>query len=130
MKQRARELRQKQTDAEQLLWRQLRNRQMAGHKFRRQETIGPYIVDFVCLDAKLIIEIDGGQHGEQMEYDIKRSAYLKQRGYRVLRFWNDEVLKDTNTVLERIHAELINSPHPHPLPEGEGENFQETKEGK
>ena len=107
MKQHARELRQKQTDAERLLWKHLRNRQVAGYKFRRQEVIKPYIVDFVCFDAKLIIEVDGGQHGDQIEYDEARTTYLETRGYRVLRFWNNEVLEHTESVLEHICAELV-----------------------
>jgi adenine-specific DNA-methyltransferase len=109
------------TDAEQLLWRQLRDRQFAGIKFRRQEPIGPYFADFCCVERKLIIEVDGGQHDDaaQIEYDRRRTAELKRRGYRVLRFWNNEVLGELTGVLEVIE-EIIASPHPVPLPEGEG----------
>ena len=86
------------TDAEKLLWQFLRDRQLGGYKFRRQHHIGPFIVDFVCLKKKLIIEVDGGQHGKQLESDANRSDYLKERGYRVLRFWNNEVLGEKESV--------------------------------
>jgi len=91
------------TDAEQKLWRSLRSRG-AGWKFRRQVPLGPYIVDFVCFDSKLIIELDGGQHAES-ERDAKRDRYFTGQGYRVLPFWNNDVLKNTDGVLSRI-AEL------------------------
>ncbi|MDX8127138.1 endonuclease domain-containing protein [Methylomonas sp. OY6] len=86
MKDLARSLRKNQTDAERVIWQQLRNRQLLGCKFRRQQVIGPFIVDFVCLEPKLVIEVDGGQHAEQQEYDQNRSHYLQRLGYRVLRF--------------------------------------------
>jgi len=117
MKERARSLRKRQTDAERLLWFKLRSRQLAGYKFRRQQTMGVYIVDFICLEAKLIIELDGGQHGTQLEYDAKRSGYLNRLGFKVLRFWNNDVLQNTDSVLEFIRLELIKSP----LPPGEGQ---------
>jgi len=98
----ARRLRHQQTDAEKKLWRLVRARQCGGYKFRRQVEIGKYIADFVCLDAKLIIEIDGGQHLNQLPSDTVRSRELESRGYRVLRFWNDEVLNQTTEVLEAI----------------------------
>ena len=98
----ARQLRRNSTDAERLLWKHLRNRQLAGFKFRRQTSIGQYFTDFECLAAKLIIELDGGQHQEQASYDLKRTKYLQARGYRVLRFWNNEVLTDTDAVLQSI----------------------------
>jgi len=98
----ARRLRHRQTDAEKKLWRHLRNRQCGGYKFRRQVEIGQYIVDLVCLDAKLIIEIDGGHHLEQRCSDRIRSRELEFRGFRLLRFWNHEVLNDTDVVLEAI----------------------------
>ncbi len=106
MKERARDLRQIQTDAERLLWRHLRTRQMAGCKFRRQEAIGHYIVDFVCFDQKLVIEIDGGQHAVNVEYDSSRTAELQQRGYRVLRYWNHEVLGNLAAVLNDIRNNI------------------------
>nr|VFJ96659.1 MAG: Very-short-patch-repair endonuclease [Candidatus Kentron sp. LFY] len=120
-KERARSLRQNATDAEKLLWRHLRNRQLSGFKFRRQMPVEPYIVDFACLEAKLIIELDGGQHAEQQTYDQNRSRVLGSRGYRVLRFWNNEMLRDMDAVLERIRMVLLDAPHPGPLPEGEGD---------
>jgi very-short-patch-repair endonuclease len=77
-------------------------RQLGAYKFRRQHPIGVYIVDFVCLEQKLIVELDGGQHTEQVEYDEKRSAWLRECGYRVLRYWNHEVLKTPDVVMENI----------------------------
>ncbi|MBN1377833.1 MAG: DUF559 domain-containing protein [Gammaproteobacteria bacterium] len=116
----AKALRSQSTDARRLLWHYLRARRLDGFKFRRQLVIEPYIVDFVCLDARLIIEADGGQHGDQRKYDNQKTAYLETRGYRVLRFWNHEILTDTQDVLEKIHRELIQSPHPNPSPGGRG----------
>ena len=116
----ARALRSNQTDAERALWRQLRERRLLGWKFRRQHEVGPYIADFVCADAWLIIELDGGQHVEQVARDARRTAWLQREEHRVLRFWNDEVLKGTETVLERIVVALdMTSPHPGSLPVGE-----------
>jgi very-short-patch-repair endonuclease len=102
---RARQLRRNQTKAELELWMRLRGRQL-GAKFRRQDRIGPYIVDFCCLERRLVIELDGGQHSEQMEADRKRTTYITSRGFRVLRFWNDRVLKETYAVLDQILCEL------------------------
>lgn len=85
---------------------------MAGYKFRRQVVIETYIADFVCLEGKLIIEADGGQHAQQRRYDVKRSARFEVMGYRVMRFWNHEVLTDTQTVLEQIYRALIEAPSP------------------
>ncbi len=119
---RARQLRRRMTDAERLLWLHLRDRQLIAVKFRRQEPIGRYFADFCCVERKLIIEVDGGHHDEdtQDEYDRKRTAYLERCGYRVLRFWNTEVLGELEGVLETIAEEIIGSPHPDPLPAGEG----------
>jgi adenine-specific DNA-methyltransferase len=100
--QRARELRTAMTDAEVRLWCRLRAGQMAGHRFRRQYPIGPYIVDFVCLEARLVIEVDGGQHSEQTGYDDRRTAWLEERGFRVLRLWNHYVLEENDGVWETI----------------------------
>ena len=99
-------LRGDQTDAEELLWQRIRNRQLAGCKFRRQHSFAPYFVDFVCIERKLIIEIDGGQHIANREADAKRTAHLEKRGYNVLRFWNREVIENTNTVIECIFRNL------------------------
>ena len=96
----ARRLRRRSTDAERLLWRHLRNRQLAGHKFRRQATLGPYIVDFMCLEAHLVIEADGGQHSE--EADAVRTLWLTSRGLRVIRFWNNDILTNIEGVFEAI----------------------------
>jgi very-short-patch-repair endonuclease len=96
------QLRKTQTDAERRLWQFLRNRSLAGFKFRRQHPVGPYICDFVCLDRQLVIEEDGGQHALQVEKDEVRTAYLESKGYTVVRFWNHEVLTETEAVLERI----------------------------
>ncbi len=106
MKHLARKLRKNMTDAERLLWRHLRNRELGGYKFRRQRPVGPYILDFVCLEKKLVVEIDGGQHAGQIELDAERSDYLKEKGYRVMRFWNNEVLKETESVLTVILSSL------------------------
>ena len=102
--QNARALRQASTTAEQLLWRHLRNRQLAGAKFRRQHPLGPYILDFVCLEQGLVVEIDGGQHADlqAQDYDQQRTVWLQQQGLRVLRFWNHEVVQQTNEVLARV----------------------------
>ncbi len=101
-KQFARKLRKEQTDAERRLWWNLRNRQLDGWKFRRQFPIGDYIVDFVCIDAKLIIELDGGQHSEQGDYDEQRTRKLEKDGFVVLRFWNNDVLTNSEGVIEEI----------------------------
>ena len=99
---RARQLRNEGTDAERRLWYFLRRQQLAGHKFRRQYPLAGYIVDFVCVPARLVIELDGGQHLEAIEYDQRRTEILEREGYRVLRFWNDDVLLHTEDVLAEI----------------------------
>ena len=104
--QRARQLRRDSTEAEQRLWRILRNRQLGGHKFRRQAPIGPFIVDFVCIERRLVIEVDGSQHQEQIDYDEDRTRFIESEGYRVLRFWNNEVLTELESVAEAILIEL------------------------
>jgi very-short-patch-repair endonuclease len=112
---RARQMRNHPTEAESLLWQHLRRSQLLGRKFRRQEPIEPYIVDFICFDPMLAIEIDGSQHTECMAYDSERSAFLERRGFKVIRFWNHEVLAQTDRVREAIRqcvAELIGSPTP------------------
>ena len=88
------------------MWQHLRKSQLLGCKFRRQEVIGNYIVDFVCVTPKLVIELDGGQHLEQRGYDQERDDYLAGLGYEVMRFWNDEALSQTEAVLEKIHTHL------------------------
>ena len=103
---RARQLRRQATDAETRLWQQLRNRQLVGAKFRRQVPVGGYILDFYCLEAKLGIELDGGQHLQQEAYDHKRTEDLAGLGIRVLRFWNDAVLTEIEAVVRVILEEL------------------------
>ncbi len=120
MKPLARRLRQRSTDAERMLWQHLRAHRMEGYKFRRQFVIEPYIVDFVCLQARLIVEADGGQHLEQMEDDLKRSTFLESMDYKIMRFWNHEILTETQIVLEQIHNYLIEAPSPQPSPGGRG----------
>ena len=111
----ARSLRANQTDAERRLWNLLRGRQLNGLKFRRQHLIGPYIVDFCCTEHRLVVELDGGQHAEEVQKDVRRTQWLNAEGYRVLRFWNHEVLIETVAVVEAI-AVAISHPHPTPLP--------------
>jgi very-short-patch-repair endonuclease len=115
LKKRARRLRRDQTDAENKLWMRLRARQLCDAKFRRQHPIGPYIADFCCVKSRLIVELDGSQHVVQAERDQRRSAFLERSGYRVVRFWDNEVLQNTAAVVERI-AEALIDPHPGPLP--------------
>jgi very-short-patch-repair endonuclease len=107
----AKELRKNSTDAERKLWYFLRGKNFIDLKFRRQEVIGNYIVDFVCFKKKLIIELDGGQHNEFREKDIPREEWLKKQGYKILRFWNSEVLNNTNGALTLIR-ENCNEPSP------------------
>ena len=102
----ARNLRKNQTDAEKALWRQLRARQLQGYKFRRQHPVGRDITDFCCLDAKLIIELDGGQHADQQAQDEQRTTALKIEGFTVLRFWNNEIFENLDGVLEVIAKRL------------------------
>jgi very-short-patch-repair endonuclease len=99
----ARHLRREMTEAEERLWNELRSRRLDKIKFRRQTPIGIYVADFACLDAKLIVEVDGSQHGGSRR-DQRRDAELAHRGFRVLRFWNDDVLKDIDSVCDTIIA--------------------------
>ena len=120
----ARELRKEKIDAEIKIWQLLRNRRILGYKFRRQYWIKPYIVDFICIEKKLIIEIDGCQHMENEKYDENRTKQLSTLGFKVIRFWNNEVYEHINEVMDVIYQNLK---HPHPpyghlLPQaGEGE---------
>jgi len=100
---RARKLRQQMTDAELKMWSLLRRGQIDGYRFRKQVPIGPYVVDFACLKKRLIIEIDGGQHSTQKAQDDERTRVLEQLGYRVLRFWNNDILTNPDGVLTRLH---------------------------
>ncbi len=120
---RARNLRKAASDAENHLWKELRARRLNGFKFKRQVQLGSYIVDFACLEIGLVIEADGGQHLEQQTHDEARTRWLQGNGYRVLRFWNDDILLRLPNVLEQIIGYLPSDyPHPNPLPQaGEGE---------
>lgn len=101
-----RSLRKDLTTAERLLWSRLRRRQVAGFKFRRQHQIGPYICDFASLDGSIIVELDGSQHLDRRTYAERRDGFLRSAGFRVLRFWNGDVLARTDQVVETIHAAL------------------------
>ncbi|MBS0193770.1 MAG: endonuclease domain-containing protein [Proteobacteria bacterium] len=116
----ARRLRTAMTDAERKLWQCLRLRQIEGFRFRRQHPLGPYILDFVCLERKLIVEVDGGQHLDSAR-DAARDTWLRNAGFRVLRFWNHEVLTMNESVAQAIYDALTEA-HPHPdLPPQAGE---------
>ncbi len=110
-----RTLRNNMSDAEQALWHLLRAGQICGLKFRRQHPFGDYILDFVCLENKLVIEIDGGQHGQTTAHDENRSRELQVAGFRVLRFWDNEVLKEIESVREKIWL-AVQEGQPHPPP--------------
>jgi very-short-patch-repair endonuclease len=112
----ARKLRKNLSDAERVLWQILRNRQLAGWKFRRQHPIGPFIVDFVCIEKKLVVEVDGGQHATSLQEDTKRTRYLENKGYRVVHFWNNDVLRESDSVLNVVLNFLSGSPSPCPSP--------------
>ena len=111
----AKSMRRQPTNAEALIWAALRGARMQGFKFKRQQPIGPYIVDFVCFEYGLIIEIDGGQHAEDVSADQHRSNWLQSQGFRILRFWNNEVIERRDDVLESIIRALREYPSPQPL---------------
>jgi very-short-patch-repair endonuclease len=113
---RVRNLRQNMTEAETRVWRVLRAHRIDGRKFRRQVPIGRYIADFVCHEARLVVEIDGGQHDLSSPRESERSGFLQSQGYRILRFWNNEVLANPEGVYEMIVNELAASPPPRPSP--------------
>ncbi len=120
----AREMRGRMTDAEALLWMLLRNRHIAGAKFRRQHPVGRYILDYYCVEKKLAIELDGGQHGEAADYDERRDNWLRSQGIRELRFWNNQMLAETEAVMEVIYQAVVEneSNQETPLPQaGEGQ---------
>ena len=104
---RARTLRQSMTEAERRVWQIMRSHQMQGRRFRRQVPIGRYIADFICHEARLIVEIDGGQHDRSSPYEAERIGFLQNEGYRVLRFWNHEVLANLDGVHAAIARELV-----------------------
>jgi very-short-patch-repair endonuclease len=117
----AKALRHCSTEAESALWAHLRNRRFHGFKFRRQQLLGSYIVDFVCFEIKLVIELDGGQHAIEKAKDQQRDTWLRGQGFQVLRFWNNEVLGNMNGVLDIIQRTLAEPPPPAPPARG-GEN--------
>jgi very-short-patch-repair endonuclease len=108
----ARKLRRNATEAEKLLWERLRGRRIEGVKFRRQQPIGPYVVDFVSFEKKLIIELDGGQHKIQKNEDEKREKWFEQRGFRIFRFWNCDIFENFEGVLERVRKMVLKPPAP------------------
>ncbi len=116
---RARLLRRDATEAETRLWQHLRNRRLGNHKFRRQVWIGPFIADFLCMDAMLVVEVDGSQHIGDVAYDADRNAYLANKGYRVIRVWNNDVMQRMDDVLAAILSALGSVPSPsHPAAPG------------
>lgn len=123
----ARKLRRNSTDAELKLWYHLRNRNVIGHKFRQQHPLPPFIVDFVCIEKRLIVELDGGQHLEQIAQDDVRTARLQSLGYHVIRFWNDDALIRTDFVLAEV-VRALTAPHPNPLPKKRGEGVNSILE--
>ena len=114
----ARQLRRRQTDAEAKLWRALRMRRLRGMKFRRQQPFGPFIADFICFDAKLIVELDGEPHRyeRKLRHDLERTAYFAEHGYRVKRYWNNVVHEDIERVLRDIGSEVQRGTSPRILP--------------
>ena len=112
---RARRLRHDRTEAERRLWARLRDRRLIGAKFRRQHPVGPFITDFCCREQGLVVELDGGQHATRAEADKKRAEFLAERGFRVLRFWDNEVFENIEGVLYRI-AQALNEPRPKASP--------------
>ena len=109
---RARNLRKNLTDAERAMWNILRYRKVAGFRFRRQAPIGPYIVDFVCFENGLVIEVDGGQHAKLASNDALRTKWLESEGFRVIRFWNNQVLEDLDAVRDAIWMAVGDSSPP------------------
>ena len=114
----ARELRENSTDAERSFWSRVRAHRLLGHKFKRQQPMGSFIVDFVCLAAKLVVELDGGQHSID-DSDKIRDEWLRNEGFKVLRFWNNDVLSNIDGVIETMMKYLTPSPQPSPI-KGEG----------
>ena len=112
----ARHLRKNLTDVEQILWRHIRGRQLLECKFRRQSPIGKYIVDFVCFENRLVIELDGGQHARKRGYDHQRDQWLHSQGFKVIRFWNHEVIQNIEAVIQVIVKNI--TPHPDLPPQG------------
>lgn len=117
----AKGLRRNATDAEQILWQRLKAKQLEGLKFRRQEQIGRFIVDFVCYERGIVIEADGGQHAIEKEKDEERTQWLNSQGYTVLRFWNNDIFTNMEGVMAVIRSACLEAPSPRPSPtEGRG----------
>ena len=114
-------LRKNSTEVERFLWSYLRRSQLEGFKFRRQQPLGKYIVDFVNFRKKIVIEVDGGQHAIKRVKDRERDKWLRKEGFEILRFWDNEVLENIEGVLKVVRDKLLLSPHPNPLPQGERE---------
>ena len=126
----ARQLRKNSTESEQVLWKHLRLCQLGGYKFRRQQPIGWYIVDFVNFEKRVIIELDGGHHSQQVDYDAQRTACLNAQGYRVLRFWNNQIMKEIEAVKAVIVQVLEAGPdtlHLNPSHKGGGDALVQTE---
>ena len=119
----AQQLRSTATDAEKKLWTHLSRRQLNGFKFSRQMPVGPYICDFMCREARLVVELDGGQHDERAGYDAARTEYIEASGYRLIRFWNTDVLSNIDHVLTAIGEALGTPPPPAPPASGRGAKF-------
>jgi very-short-patch-repair endonuclease len=119
----AQKLRNSATAAERRLWRHLSRRQLSGYKFSRQMPVGPFVCDFMCREAQLVIEVDGGQHDRLEGRDRQRTASIEAEGFRVIRFWNNEVLENLDGVLLTI-LNALETAHPHPLPQAGGERAQ------
>ena len=122
----AQSLRNNATPAERNLWHHLNKRQLYGHKFSRQMPIGPFICDFLCREAKLVIEVDGGQHCESRR-DLSRTAFLEGQGFRVIRFWNNEIFGNIEGVIETIALALTECPPPAPSRAREGKSREAAK---
>ena len=131
LRQHARTMRHIPTDAEKKFWRMVRDRRMGGYKFKRQHPIGRYIADFVCIEGKLVVELDGGQHAERREYDTERDAFFESQGFRVVPFWNAEFLKNQDAVARQLLTQLDGgkTPSPQPSPPLRGGEGEVTSDG-
>jgi very-short-patch-repair endonuclease len=123
---RARALRKNPTEAEKVLWNHLRYWQVDGYKFRRQQPLGKYIVDFVCLEKSLIVELHGGQHADQSKYDSERDEWLHAQGFSILRIWNNKILQNSSSVTETILNKLKSTPFLRPSPQGGRKRSRKT----
>ena len=122
----ARKLRKNMTDTEQYVWSRIRHKQLGGFRFRRQHPIGSFIGDFICLEQRLILELDGGQHDDRKDYDELRTRYLNECGYRVVRYWNHQIFEDWDWIAEDLFRLLSEGATPHPNPPPQGGRGQEA----